>query len=227
MSKDQLKAGTTEQALRPGGSNRRHRVSQAPTCAACWSSPVPSSVNLVLSLACPASPPPFNALTLAAQKKARRVLASTSEVYGDPLVHPGAFREAVDRHGKRRADQVHLLRSGHGARHTRHGLERTAGPVNIGNPEEVTIRDIALSPGGAVVDRLRGKASRWLSVSAASRAGRPGFFPEWPWRQRRRGPGAIRRSSRCKSPPGAAAHSCAAGPGHSRTPRESAACTPR
>lgn len=65
---------------------------------------VPGPVDLVLHLACPASPPDyfrypietlrvgsqgtFNALTLAVEKKARFVLASTSEVYGDPLEHP-------------------------------------------------------------------------------------------------------------------------------------------
>ncbi|MEV7955321.1 NAD-dependent epimerase/dehydratase family protein [Streptomyces sp. NPDC088141] len=61
-------------------------------------------VDLVLHLASPASPPDylrlpiqtlevgsggtFNALELARRKTARFVLASTSEVYGDPLQHP-------------------------------------------------------------------------------------------------------------------------------------------
>ena len=62
------------------------------------------SVDAVANLASPASPPDYhrlpletlavgsrgteNALLLAAQHGARFVLASTSEVYGDPLVHP-------------------------------------------------------------------------------------------------------------------------------------------
>jgi dTDP-glucose 4,6-dehydratase len=66
--------------------------------------PVPGEVDLVLHLASPASPQDylrlpvetlqagslgtFNALELARQKLARFVLASTSEVYGDPLQHP-------------------------------------------------------------------------------------------------------------------------------------------
>jgi nucleoside-diphosphate-sugar epimerase len=61
-------------------------------------------VDLVLHLASPASPPDYlrrplqtlragslgtqSALDLATEKSARIVLASTSEVYGDPLVHP-------------------------------------------------------------------------------------------------------------------------------------------
>jgi dTDP-glucose 4,6-dehydratase len=65
---------------------------------------VPGPVDLVLHLACPASPRDYalypvetlkagalgtlNALDLAVRKNARLVLASTSEVYGDPLVHP-------------------------------------------------------------------------------------------------------------------------------------------
>ncbi|MFD0314668.1 NAD-dependent epimerase/dehydratase family protein [Streptomyces flavalbus] len=66
--------------------------------------PVPGEVDLVLHLASPASPQDylrlpvetleagslgtFNALELARRKLARFVLASTSEVYGDPLQHP-------------------------------------------------------------------------------------------------------------------------------------------
>jgi dTDP-glucose 4,6-dehydratase len=67
---------------------------------------VAGRVDLVLHLACPASPPDYlkwpietmkvgalgtlRALELAAEKDARLVLASTSEVYGDPLQHPQA-----------------------------------------------------------------------------------------------------------------------------------------
>lgn len=65
---------------------------------------VPGPVDLVLHLASPASPHDyarhpietlragahgtFNALDLAHRKGARFLLASTSEVYGDPLIHP-------------------------------------------------------------------------------------------------------------------------------------------
>ena len=70
------------------------------TSGACVSGPV----HLVLHLACPASPVDYlrlpvetlhvgamgtqHALQLAREKGARFILASTSEVYGDPLVHP-------------------------------------------------------------------------------------------------------------------------------------------
>jgi dTDP-glucose 4,6-dehydratase len=66
--------------------------------------PVPVKVDAVAHLASPASPPDYhrrpletlavgsrgteNALRLAQRDAARFVLASTSEVYGDPLVHP-------------------------------------------------------------------------------------------------------------------------------------------
>src|SRR3954449_8189317 len=65
---------------------------------------VPGEVDLVLHFASPASPVDYlrlpidtlkvgsvgtlHALGLAAEKEARFVLASTSEVYGDPLEHP-------------------------------------------------------------------------------------------------------------------------------------------
>jgi dTDP-glucose 4,6-dehydratase len=65
---------------------------------------VPGSLDAVMHLASPASPVDFtrvpiqilkvgslgthNALGLALSKRARFLLASTSEVYGDPLVHP-------------------------------------------------------------------------------------------------------------------------------------------
>ncbi|HTK14751.1 MAG TPA: NAD-dependent epimerase/dehydratase family protein [Acidimicrobiia bacterium] len=66
--------------------------------------PVTGPVNGVLHLACPASPPEYlrmpletldvcsigtrRALDLARANEARFLIASTSEVYGDPLVHP-------------------------------------------------------------------------------------------------------------------------------------------
>ncbi|MBP5870528.1 SDR family oxidoreductase [Streptomyces scabiei] len=65
---------------------------------------IPGAVDLVLHLASPASPQDYmrlpietlrvgslgtlNTLELARRKKARFILASTSEVYGDPLEHP-------------------------------------------------------------------------------------------------------------------------------------------
>jgi dTDP-glucose 4,6-dehydratase len=70
----------------------------------CVHVPVDGPVDAVAHLASPASPPDYhrmpletlavgsrgteNALELAAEHGARFVLASTSEVYGDPLVHP-------------------------------------------------------------------------------------------------------------------------------------------
>ena len=70
----------------------------------CAAFDVPGPIDLVLHLASPASPVDYlrfpletlsvgsvgtlNALELARRKGARFVLASTSEVYGDPLVHP-------------------------------------------------------------------------------------------------------------------------------------------
>ncbi|GIH68783.1 dTDP-glucose 4,6-dehydratase [Sphaerimonospora thailandensis] len=70
----------------------------------CAAFDVPGEVDLVLHLASPASPADYlklplqtlragsagtlNALELARRKGARFVLASTSEVYGNPLVHP-------------------------------------------------------------------------------------------------------------------------------------------
>ena len=68
--------------------------------------PFMAEVDQIYDLACPASPPHYrrdpiktmktsvlgalNALGLARRVKARILLASTSEVYGDPLVHPQA-----------------------------------------------------------------------------------------------------------------------------------------
>ena len=66
--------------------------------------PIDLEVDLIFNLACPASPPAYqsdpikttktsvlgslNMLELAKKNKARILQASTSEVYGDPLVHP-------------------------------------------------------------------------------------------------------------------------------------------
>lgn len=70
----------------------------------CKPMPIEGAVDAVFHLACPASPRDylrspvetllagsvgtFNALTLAHEKEARFLLASTSEVYGQPLEHP-------------------------------------------------------------------------------------------------------------------------------------------
>ena len=97
---DNLLTGSLENlADRQGDAHfrfRRHDV--------CEPFDVPGPVDLVFHLASPASPRDylrhpvatlrtgavgtFNALELARRKRARFVLASTSEVYGDPLVHP-------------------------------------------------------------------------------------------------------------------------------------------
>ena len=82
---------------------------------------VPGEVDFIFHLACPASPIDYlrlpiltlevgaygthNALGLAKHKRARFVLASTSEVYGDPLQHPQSedYRGNVDPVGPRGA----------------------------------------------------------------------------------------------------------------------------
>jgi UDP-glucuronate decarboxylase len=67
-------------------------------------SPFDVDCDVIVNLACPASPPryqinpvgtlmtnvlgTFNCLELARKKNARLIQASTSEIYGDPLVHP-------------------------------------------------------------------------------------------------------------------------------------------
>ena len=81
---------------------------------------VPGTVDAVAHLASPASPPDYlarplatlavgsrgteNALRLAAHHDARFVLASTSEVYGDPVVHPQR-RDVLGQRESRRAAQ--------------------------------------------------------------------------------------------------------------------------
>jgi UDP-glucuronate decarboxylase len=73
--------------------------------------PLDVTANGIFNLACPASPPhyqadpvqtlrtsvvgTYNVLELASRQKARVVHASTSEIYGDPLVHP----QVEDYHG--------------------------------------------------------------------------------------------------------------------------------
>lgn len=73
--------------------------------------PIDVPVDGIFNLACPASPPhyqadpvqtlrtsvegTYNLLELAGRRKARVVHASTSEIYGDPLVHP----QGEDYHG--------------------------------------------------------------------------------------------------------------------------------
>ena len=187
---------------------------------------VPGPVDLVLHFASPASPLDYlrmpietlkvgslgtlHTLGLAQEKRARFVLASTSEVYGDPLVHPqteeywgnvnpvgprGVYDEAkrfsealttayrtskgtdtgivrifntygprmrpddgraipafigqalsgasADRRRRRLADPVDLLRRRHRPGHPRDGVLRPRGPVNIGNPDELSMLRLA------------------------------------------------------------------------------------
>ena len=82
-------------------SHRQFRFIEADVCAGL---DVPEPVDVVAHLASPASPPDYlrrpletlavgsrgteNALRLAARSGARFVMASTSEVYGDPAEHP-------------------------------------------------------------------------------------------------------------------------------------------
>jgi dTDP-glucose 4,6-dehydratase len=187
---------------------------------------VPGDVDVVLHLACPASPVDYlrmpvgtmrsgalgtlHALELAARAKARVVVASTSEVYGDPLEHPQQETywgnvnpigpRSVYDEAKRFGEaltmafrQEHAVRTGivrifntYGPRMrpgdgrmiptffrqarageplTVHGaggqtrslcyvddlvrgliamaLSEHSGPINLGNPEEVTVLDVA------------------------------------------------------------------------------------
>ena len=133
---------------------------------------VKGPVDAILHFASPASPVDYlelpiqtlkvgslgthKALGLAKEKNARFLLASTSECYGDPLVHPqtedywgnvnpigprGVYDEA-----KRFAEAMTM------AYHRTHGVQTRivrllrsdySGPVNCGNPAEVTILQFA------------------------------------------------------------------------------------
>ncbi|WP_245916671.1 NAD-dependent epimerase/dehydratase family protein [Nocardioides gansuensis] len=132
---------------------------------------VPDDVDLVFHLASPASPVAyrehpvatlragiigtFNALELARRAGARFVLASTSEVYGDPLVHPQpeSYRGNVSCVGERAMyDEAKRFaeaatttvaaqpwcRHGHRAhlQHLRsaHGVERRSGGAHVRRP---------------------------------------------------------------------------------------------
>ncbi len=219
---------------------------------------VDEPVDAVFHLACPASPVDYrrlsletldagalgtrNALALARRHGARFLLASTSEVYGDPAVHPQTedYRGDVDpvgprsmydeakrfaeaytvaygrRHGTHaviarifntygpgmRADDgrmvpTFLAQARAGAPPTVHGdgtqtrslcfVDDTVaglraliahddpGPVNIGNPEEVTVREVAER-----ICRLLGRAPE------------PEFTPADPGDPRRRRPDITR-----------------------------------
>src|SRR5438876_65421 len=129
---------------------------------------VKGPLDAILHFASPASPVDYlelpiqtlkvgslgthKALGLAKEKSARFLLASTSEVYGDPLVHPqkedywghvnpigprGVYDEA-----KRFAEALTM------AYHRTHGLVRLlrsdySEPVNCGNPMEISILQFA------------------------------------------------------------------------------------
>jgi dTDP-glucose 4,6-dehydratase len=104
LAVDNLVSGSrsnlTRLEARPGFRFLRHDVCEPDSLASLPHGPF----DLVLHLACPASPVDYlrlplqtletgssgtrNALDLAAHDDARLVLASTSEVYGDPLEHP-------------------------------------------------------------------------------------------------------------------------------------------
>ena len=79
--------------------NKRFQIIEADICE-----PIDLKVNQIYNLACPASPPAYqrdpiyttkvsvlgslNLLELARRNNAQILLASTSEVYGDPAIHP-------------------------------------------------------------------------------------------------------------------------------------------
>ena len=102
---DNLRTGRREN-LRHLARDPRFDLVEADVIAPPPASLARGSVDLVLNLACAASPPQYqsdpehtmltsvlgtrNLLALAERKKARFLLASTSEVYGDPEVHPQA-----------------------------------------------------------------------------------------------------------------------------------------
>src|SRR6478609_4271863 len=153
---------------------------------------VEGPVDAVLHWASPASPIDYlelpiptlkvgalgthKALGLAKEKKARFVLASTSEVYGDPLEHPqkesywgnvnpigprGVYDEA-----KRFGEDITIFGSGKQTRSFCYvsdlvdGIIRLLesdqhGPINIGNPREMTIEEIATD-----ILRLTGSKSK-------------------------------------------------------------------
>jgi dTDP-glucose 4,6-dehydratase len=111
--------------------------------------PVTSPVAAVVHLACPASPVAFlnkmpietlrvgsagtlNALELARTNKARFVLASSSEVYGDPQVHPQeeSYRGNVDPLGPRSVyDEAKRFSEAATAAYRRyHDLDNVYGP---------------------------------------------------------------------------------------------------
>jgi len=102
---DNLRTGRREN-LRHLARDPRFDLVEADVIAPPPASLARGSVDLVFNLACAASPPQYqsdpehtmltsvlgtrNLLALAERKKARFLLASTSEVYGDPEVHPQA-----------------------------------------------------------------------------------------------------------------------------------------
>src|SRR5205823_3705366 len=125
-------------------------------------------VRYVLHFASPASPPQYDAnpihtlkvgtlgtmnmLGLARAKNATFLLASTSEVYGDPLVHPQpeGYWGNVNPIGPRGCYVSDLVRGVLAALDKSDEL-----PVNLGNPEEVTVLELA-----ATIIRLAGSKSR-------------------------------------------------------------------
>jgi dTDP-glucose 4,6-dehydratase len=134
---------------------------------------VPGPVDLVLHFASPASPLDYlkmpietlkvgslgtlHTLGLAQEKDARYVLASTSEVYGDPLQHPQAedywgnvnpVGQALDGRPLTVAGDGSQTRSICYVDDTIRGIlamafSDHAGPVNIGNPDELSMLRLA------------------------------------------------------------------------------------
>src|SRR6266487_4600780 len=118
---------------------------------------VAGRLDVVAHLASPASPPDYlrhpletlavgsrgteNALRLAHREKARFVLASTSEVYGDPAVHPQReeYWGNVNPIGPRSVCYIDDLVRGILAM----ADSTTAGPLNLGNPAEFAVADFA------------------------------------------------------------------------------------
>src|SRR5487761_1461167 len=124
-------------------------------------------VDAVLHFASPASPPDYlelpvetlkvgsigtmHALGLARAKGARFLLASTSEVYGDPLVHPQGedYWGNVNPVGPRSVyDEAKRFSEALTVAYLVEGIVRMlwsphAGPVNLGNPTELTMLELA------------------------------------------------------------------------------------
>ena len=254
----------------PPGALRRHRLRARLRARSTWCCTSPRPASPVDYLQLPDRDPEgrligtWHALGLAKEKGARFVLASTSEVYGDPQVHPQpenywghvnpvgprgvydeakrfgealttAYRTSARRRHRHRPDLQHvrpadaaLRRPGDpdlhppgAGRRADHGRRRRAarparsatsttwsagspafaasghpGPMNIGNPQELTVhpdrrgrdrrhrRPLArssTSSGPSTIPRCAGPTPRWPSGSSAgppASAGKPASPPQ-------------------------------------------------